>query len=342
MFTRIGIIGGTSLNAFIFIILTCIFMISPYFRGLYYNESFYPVILILAPLFLILFFQLWRKKEWQSISTSLLVRLLPVCYMVSFFTAENPKGAVDSILQWIGYGAFFILLFRLSQVRKIKALMPMVFHLTGSLLAIFTLLSYYDVISYRSTVVAGRFAGVFQYPNTFGMVMAVFILFSLMMLAGKEEMKIPEFILYSFSVVLLVTCLIQSFSRSMFLLFPLLWFFGLLLLDRKKQIIYFVHSLFAFGFGLWGYQSMEIGEANGRDFPGLMALIIGSILFVVGAYYTNKFLLKKELHFISKGNRFIIPGVLLLVLLLAVLDLKFEGFVFQQLPEALKGASARR
>ncbi|MFH7445040.1 hypothetical protein RA265_28330, partial [Pseudomonas syringae pv. tagetis] len=89
----------------------------------------------------------------------------------------------------------------------------------------------------HQAILNGRFAGLLQYPNTFGMVMAIFFFFSLLMVTDKELSR-KQLFLHSIFLVAYMVCFIQTFSRGMLLLFPLIWLIGLFMLPIKKQLTY--------------------------------------------------------------------------------------------------------
>ena len=91
---------------------------------------------------------------------------------------------------------FFMMLYWSSTKSKIQTLLPVVLQLTGIGIAFSMILFYYEILTFKDSIVAERFAGVFQYPNTFAMVMAVFFLISLVMMT-KEKLPRWIFILYS-------------------------------------------------------------------------------------------------------------------------------------------------
>lgn len=323
----------------IFIILSGIFLITPYFKGLYYNSDFYGISIFLFILYFILIVRLYKKKKLISIQLVIPIMLLPTCYLISFLTAENPKGALDSIILWTSYACFFVLLFWSAGHERIKASLPFIFQLTGIWITFFTLLVYYEVLNLRSAFVAGRFASIFQYPNTFGMFMAVFVLFSLIMLTSRK-LSLIAVLFFSVPLVSFIVCFIQSFSRGMFLIFPICWFLCLFLLKLEKQIEYTIYTVVYFLLSIIVYKSMENGEITLSPVPGLSSLFICTFLSIIFVYFFKYFIFKKKILLLinianKKGNHFFLPSILFFLLFFIGLDIKNNGFISQQLPEQL-------
>jgi tetratricopeptide (TPR) repeat protein len=324
----------------VFLILSGIFLISPYFKGLYYNNSLYGISITLFFLFIILAFRLAIKKEFISIQRVIPIMVMPVCYLLPSFSAENSKGAFDSIILWTAYSSFFVLLYWSACHKRIKSFLPFIFQLTGSWIAIFTLLVFYHVIDFRSAMVAGRFASVFQYPNTFGMFMAVFILYSLVMLTRGEISLLP-LLSFSFPLIPFIVCFIESFSRGMFLIFPICWFLGFFLFNLTKQIEYTLYTVIFYSLSLIVYISIKHGEEILSPLPGLSSLLFCTLSSILLVYLLKKFIFKKKINFLNKlqnrkWHRFSIPLILIFLLILIGIDLKNSGLLYQQLPEQLQ------
>lgn len=317
---------------FIFLFIALIFIISPYFKGLYYNSSFYGLTIVISALYIMLIARILMKKEVKKYQFLLPIFLLPSWYLVTAFNAENPKGAWDSVIQWIGYSSFLILVFWSAQFNKIKQLLPVVFQLTGIWLALIPVGMLYGLLDYRSSIVADRFAGVFQYPNTFGMVMATFVLFSLVMIT-RENVSIPMTILFSSPIILFWVSFIQSYSRSMFLLFPIVWLTGLLLLNSKKQITYILFTMVSAFLSIIVFRFMGTENAF-----GLLLLIGTSVLFSLFVLYNDRLIVKVYSKFSGQifKNRFVLPMFIVIVGVLAAMDLLNGGLLFKQLPLPLQ------
>jgi tetratricopeptide (TPR) repeat protein len=326
---------------FVFIFLSILFLITPYFKGLYFDTDIYSIHMLIGVLFLLMLSRLIFKKEINELKSAYIVLLLPASYLLSFFIAESPKGAIDSLLRWITYSAFFLMLYWVSLRSKINRLLPLVFHVTGIWITVFMLAAYYGLFEYRNSLILGRFSSIFQYPNTYAMIVAVFLLFALMNLT-KDRITLVSATLYSFPIIAYMVCFIQSYSRGMILVFPLVWFIGLMLLSMKKQIRYFLFSTAATILSAVVYLSMSKGQIEGHKYPGLLALIVVTFVFIALIILVNKYAVRRKysdrilLFTKAKYMRFFLPSIIVFILLGGFLDIKFEGLVYQQLPEKLQ------
>ncbi|MCA1320479.1 O-antigen ligase family protein [Bacillus tianshenii] len=254
--------------------------------------------------------------------------LLPLCYLLSLPVAENPYGAWNSLLKWGSFISFLFVLYWIKQDRRIGQWFPVVFQFTGTAIAIFSLLVYFSWIPFRGGIIAERLAGVFKYPNTFGMVMAAFLLFSLLMLL-KDEKKKRSLVVYSLPIVTFFVCFILSYSRGMLLVFPIVWLLALAMLPFRKQLALLWLTIISTGVSFPVYLLMT----NSAPFWGTAGWLIGSLL-IAGIVYWN--LGERFLSFIPDLSRLLLPFLVLVAALLGALDIKYEGLLYRSLPEELQ------
>jgi len=318
------------LNVFIFCFLALLFILTPYENGLYFDKDFYGIQIILYALFIMLFLTLLIKKELISMKRIWVVAILPFFYVISLWNAENPQGAWDSILRWTTYVAFFFLLYWSSKTNKtIHNLLPIIFQLTRIGIACHMFFNAMGFLSYHDAFINSRFAGVFQYPNTFGLVMAVFYLFSLLMLLNENQ-KILKVILYAAPLTLYMTNFIESFSRGMYIVFPIVWFVGMFLLKPSKQIRYVAYT----GFTVIAALIASFGMDKVSSFINILILLSLSAATVCFVVFINRKALPQKIKMLDskKVYAYLGPLIILVFAVLLLLDIGFKGLVYQQLP----------
>lgn len=322
---------------FIFIVMTILFIVTPYQKGLYFMDGFYSIALIILALFLLLFLRLILFKEVNLIKKGYIVVLLPLSYLLSIPFAESPAGAWDSLIRWTTYAAFFLLLYWSSLQTNIKKWLPVIFQVTGGMIALHMIFIKMGWFTFHNGVIAGRFAGVFQYPNTFGMVMALFFLYALTM-ATKEKISYRITVFYAFLLPLYFICFLLSYSRGMLLILPIVWLIGFFLLPIKEQVEYMVFTLIStlLAFLLFGLMT---ASDSIQIFYLLGTVILSTALIVSSKYVLNEKVFnlpKLQTLFTKKAIRFVLPMLLILVGVAGFLDLKNEGLIYQALPEQLQ------
>jgi hypothetical protein len=325
---------------FTFVFLCLLFFITPFQKGLYFDIDIYPITLIASIIFLFFVINQFIRDEIGTFKNVLFVLLLPFCYLISLPFAESPNGAWNSIIRWVLYSSFFILLIWTTTIPKVKQLLPLLFKLFGGVLSLSMIFIYYGWIHYSSALVGGRFSGVFQYPNTFGMMMAVFYFFSLVNLLEKK-ISAKQVIGNSSLALIYFISFLQSESCGMMIFFPVVWLAGLLLLPVKKQITFILYSFFSVLFSFIAYQSMVKESAIGAHYPGLLMLIIMLVVTNLVHYFINRKIAERTTPLLDRVNlkrlpQFALPLMIVLFIGLGLLDLVNHGFVYHKLPSALQ------
>ncbi|MDT8858830.1 O-antigen ligase family protein [Alkalihalobacillus sp. MEB130] len=311
------------MNWFIFLLLGALLILNPYQRGLYFSVEFYSFAFLIYSLFVMLSVRLFVQKEVHLIKAAFFAFIFPLCYGLSFISAQHPQGAWDSLFRWIAYSAFFVLLYWTFREERIRKFAPAVFHVTGIWVAFHMLFVAYGWLDFPRAVIQDRFAGVLQYPNTFGMLMAAFLLFALLMLT-KGKISLPSILFYSFPLVVFVVCFIESYSRGMYLMAPITWLVGLLLLRPTEQVKYILFSSYSLIAGL-------VVVAMDRSF---VVVLIGTLITIGLSVATIKWVERGTLFFMNRKKiyHFAAPVGILVIGLLGVLDVTNNGLVYQQLP----------
>ncbi|WP_151737435.1 O-antigen ligase family protein ['Paenibacillus yunnanensis' Narsing Rao et al. 2020] len=173
-------------------------------RGLFFSEEMYA---LLAVWFIL--FALWLggraaaapaepadlrrpfSARWAQGRISFLMLCCPFIVMLLYVLQllRSPVSLQDTwheLLRWGLYGSFAVLAYSCAGTFRGGRLLAVLWHLTGMLLSLSALLAVYGglnlpyAVAYSSSssvsATGARLAGLLEYPNTFGAVMAVFLL----------------------------------------------------------------------------------------------------------------------------------------------------------------------
>lgn len=131
---------------------------------------------------------------WKGGITKTAMMLLPgcsfvICILYGVHALRGPlssQDTMDEILRWALYASFVLFALYAAGIRRGGILLAAVWHLTGLVLSLSALLAVCGglpvpyMVAYTQSpevsVTGARLAGLLQYPNTFGAVMAVFLL----------------------------------------------------------------------------------------------------------------------------------------------------------------------
>lgn len=315
------------MRTFYFVCLSAIFIFSPYLKGLYFEKDVYGISIIIGMLFLVLLLRLFVRKEMTVTWKLNVVFILPLLYMISFFYAESPMGSLNLSVRWITYVTFFILLFWSTySEKKLHKWLPVVFQFMGIWIAFHMFLNVIGWSEFPSAFILKRFAGVIQYPNTFGTIMAVYFLFSVIMLL-KEKLNTYEVILYSAPLTLYFYMFVGSLSRGMFVIFPFMVILVLLLVNVRQQLQFIMIGIISAGLSF--LLLLEYGAVL-----YLSVLLLLSAITVMGTYYVRAIKLPVWLKnwSMKKVTNFMLPLLIVIFGSLLFMDIYFQGMVFKALP----------
>ncbi len=324
----------------LFAALALLFLCTPYLRGLFFDTDFYLTEVSLILLFLITALWMIRKNQQYEHLIYLIVFFIPLTHVLSLLGAETPMGALDNLFRWLTYAILFIMLIWLRQIDhndKVEKLLPIVFNATGVWISFFSLAGFWNWIVFKDIVLSGRLAGPLQYPNTFATIICAFWLYALVYLA-KKEIKVFTTLFFSLPLVAYGVCFFLSYSRGAMVVFPVAWFIGVLLLKGKEQIQYLAFTVFSLVASLLVFQKMTAAGSENVDDAGLLAFVAASIIVMVLVLLTQRIVNNSSFMKETKKPliRFVLPGFILLVGLLTLLDFKNQGLLYQAMPESLQ------
>ncbi|NTU21748.1 tetratricopeptide repeat protein [Brevibacillus sp. HB1.2] len=322
-------------------VLYVLFIYTPYLRGLFFDTDFYLIEVILAVLFIVNAVRIFIKKPQQAMLPYLVVFLIPLTYLLSLTNAATPSGAFDNIFRWLAYSSMFVMLVWTKQAdesKKLEQVFSIVFQLSGIWISFFAIFGMWGWVEFKDLMLAERLTGTFQYANTFATVICAFWLYALVVLT-KKNLPIWSTILYSLPLVAYGVGLLHSYSRGSLLVFPLAWFIGLLLLKGKEQITYIIYSALSGAASFIVFRQITMQAGQGSVNPGMLSFFVSTFV-VLMLILLIRAVLDRKSFFTSFGDkkfaRFLLPGAVIIIGVLLVLDIKNSGLVYQQLPSSLQ------
>lgn len=202
----VQIMGGAALIA--------VLLVSCLKSGFYFTADMYPVWIGYGLFcFLAFVFTLTKRmlasgsmpqgQEMKRSLPEILLLAIPFMLMAVYAahwllgTPLSVQGSVNQLLRWEFYGLFAVSAFQLARRPEGGRILGAAWHLAGALLCASALLAVYGVltlpygISYTDnpgiSATGARLAGLLEYPNTFGMLMAAFLLERLFALHALQQ-----------------------------------------------------------------------------------------------------------------------------------------------------------
>ncbi len=179
--------------------------------------------------------RVFSKKRIEIRINAFSLAIMAIClfYGLTCFWATDSGMAFIGFLKYLPIGLYLILLWQEKPKNEVLDIVP---YFAVVLVLISAIGAQIPALK-AFFVVAERFAGVFQYPNTF----ALFLLICELLLLQKSKLKVVDYI----SICVLIGGILYTGSRTVFLLFLASNFAMILLMANKKVRLIFVGVMIA-------------------------------------------------------------------------------------------------
>lgn len=225
--------------------------VCPIFQGMYfYHQTYLAGAFLLGALIYYIIINGSIRFE-KSINHFCILAGI-ILYLASIFYAVDKGMAVMGFYKVLVVYLFYLVIMQ-TNIKK-RDFMNAISY-SGTVISIISLFAFFIPYFEERFIEKGRLGSFFQYPNTF----AVFLLICIIIMVSKEKIKIYD----SLGIMIMWTCFLLTFSRSMYIIG-----IGALLIvviyDRRK-IKYLVPFLLL-GTGLWYVimNTMEISYVFNR------------------------------------------------------------------------------
>jgi O-antigen ligase/tetratricopeptide (TPR) repeat protein len=296
-----------------FTIFSLVFVISPYYRGLFFTENYYWVSLFLHVLLLattVLYFN--QLKSWIIVNWKIFSLLLGIglVYLLSYIGSYVPYLARNELLQWVSYIALFIFLSVWVQSNKrISEGLWLLCWLTMLWIVGFVFLVDLGRLEFQDGVLNSRFASVFQYPNTLASMVSAFIVAGLMGLTKRVQIHYQ--LIYGMFLIPFFICFLLAESRGGFVVFAIGLVIALIFLTWKEQILYIFYTGLAITLSFLGFTTYSNLVAENFYFKSALVVIGLSLVFTLIVFSIQFLVNRKFKLFIRSKLDYVIPlGIL--------------------------------
>ncbi|WP_136608971.1 O-antigen ligase family protein [Paenibacillus dokdonensis] len=221
--------------------------------------------------------------------------LLMTVYAVHWLLGSlSVQGSVNQLLRWGLYGLFAVSAFVIARRQGGRAVLAAAWHTAGGLLCVSALLSVYGIlhlpyaIAYTAnpgiSATGARLAGLLEYPNTFGMLMAAFLLERLFAMPGSFRLKEPagmnRLLRGALPLLPYAAALLLSESRGAWLAAGLAMAAGLVL-ERRRSLAPLLLAAAPLAGAALLYRQLASAMLAPQPWPGLLTLAVvwaGSML----------------------------------------------------------------
>jgi tetratricopeptide (TPR) repeat protein len=326
------------------VLFSAIFIISPYFRGLFFREDYYWVsflIQVLLLLTIVLNIKLVKELLVSNKTLFVLVWGIVFFYTLSYWYSSSPFYAANESLLWFSCVAVFLMLWIwIAIYSPIKEWVWFLCWIT--LIWIVGLVFLVDLgkLEFQDAILSRRFSSVFQYPNTLASIISAFVIAGLM--AISKRVSIMYLVIYGLTMVPFMLAFLLTESRGGLLVFVVGWGIGLIFLAWKEQILYTLYTGILVGISFWGLTNYKELVADKFFFKSALLVLGISILFAL-IVMAVQFIVNRRMNLFSRSMlNFIIPASMVSLALFAIFSLgsKAGEKVISLFPEFLQNRVA--
>lgn len=234
---------ATNKNIIFYFLFLLLILLPQYFRGGYFESMYLPFILGIS---ILMIFNMWNRYKGTKESlvkdeTDLLLLGLVFIYSLTFFYGINKRGSIIEFIKNASYLSVFFIARDLHRDNSIRSRTINLMLLSGVVLSIMGVGTMIGTWEYNSSYSGSRLSSTFQYPNTLAVyVAAMYFLTMGQALIGEDPKKIG---LYGGGMFIFFSTLIFTYSRGMWVLFPILLLGFFIILAGSKKVELFFYTL---------------------------------------------------------------------------------------------------
>ncbi len=269
-------------------------VLAPLFRGLFFEQErayFHIASFLLALVYII---AKLRTNEFKLIrsKSDLFAFLLMLIYIVSISYAVDKRASIIEAIKYINYFVIYILIRNLAKTKREHNIVINSLLFGGFVVTMIGILAGMGIVEYNGAVMGNRISSTFQYPNA----LASYLLALYVITIGKSLVTNNKKLrlVYLNLANLFVFTFILTYSRGMWLIYPIILviYFTLINREYKLRIIKYnvvtniiaVPSAFLF--------ASKMQEQNQAKLIGILLISMG--LFTLVSHISFKFERKIE------------------------------------------------
>lgn len=269
-------------------------ILAPLFRGLFFEKErayFHIASFLLALVYMV---AKLRTNEFKLIrsKSDLFAFLLMLIYIVSISYAVDKRAAIIEAIKYVNYFVIYMLIRNLAKTKKEHNIVINSLLVGGFIVTMIGILAAVGIVKYNGAVMGSRISSTFQYPNA----LASYLLALYVITIGKslvtDNKKLR--LVYLNLANLFVFTFILTYSRGMWLIYPIILVIYFALINREYKLrtikynvvtnIISVPSAFLF--------ASKMQEQNQAKLIGILLISMG--LFTVVSHISFKFEKKIE------------------------------------------------
>lgn len=214
----------------------------PFFRGLFFEKELLPTHIFSFALAIIWVAFNFKNKNYKLIKTPTDILALGVVlmYLISIFYAVNTRLAILEAFKYMNYFVIYLLA-RDIVCDENKNTIFNVLIASAFFISIIGIGSAIGTWNYNGAFVSNRINSTFQYPNTLASYLGAIFIITISIILRERNKKLKS--AYSFLSSIILLTFILTYSRGMWLIFPMTMLAYIILLPNNGKLEAFLYII---------------------------------------------------------------------------------------------------
>lgn len=285
------------------------------FRGLHFEKELLPILIGIYLMFIFWAVSNLKNRNFKIMSSSIdyLVLGIVLMYLISIAYGVNKRESIIEFSRYMGYFIIFLMVQNLSKKEKIEKIILNIVLVGGLVVSTIGIGTAIGTWEYNGAMLSGRISSTFQYPNTLASYVSALYFIAMSNIINEDKKILKS--LYGGVAGIFIFSLILTYSRGMWLIFPvlLLLYFISSPNNRKLEVILymFASAIISIPASLIFAKGLEEPSPKLWGIYILLAIGTGILIFLVS-------FLDKRMRQISIKKLVIALGILAILLSLGL------------------------
>lgn len=207
-----------------------------FFRGLYFETDLIPAVIGIGIIFAIWSGMAISRKGYRFFGdpTDYILLAIVIFYALSIVYGVNKRAAMFELFKHMVYFIVFIMAKDISRKEKYKKVVVNIVLLGGLIVSLIGIGTAIGTWEYHGAMLGNRLSSTFQYPNTLAAYVGALYFLALSMAVNEDNKYIR--IIYGAMGGTFLFSLILTYSRAMWLIFPIVGLAYFLVTPNKRKL----------------------------------------------------------------------------------------------------------
>lgn len=233
----------TGKDIVLYILYLLLLLLPQYFKGGYFENIYLPFIICIS-IFMVYYIISNYKGNGEILIKSkvdFILLLLVLIYSLTYFFGINKRGSIIEFAKYASFLSIFLITRDIHKNNNIRGKTIDLIIFSGIVISIIGIGTMIGTWEYPASYNGNRLSSMFQYPNTLAVYSAAMYFLSIGQALVEDNAK--KIGIYGGGLFIFFSTLIFTYSRGMWVLFPVLLLGFFIVLSVSKKVELFFYSL---------------------------------------------------------------------------------------------------